>query len=54
MITAAFTQIVWYNTTQLGLAIAVNKNGYYDVVATYRPRGNQEKQYKNNVFRPIS
>jgi len=53
MIAAAFTQIVWANTTEIGLSVAVNTNGYYyDVIATYSPRGNQENQYKKNVLEP--
>jgi uncharacterized protein YkwD len=35
-----YTQIVWYNTEEVGCAVAVDKNGYSYWVCTYNPGGN--------------
>lgn len=51
MITDFFTQILWNNTTKLGVAF-LHKNGGYVVVAAYDPPGNIENKYTKNVFRP--
>jgi len=51
MISAPFTQIVWKNTTKLGLAIALKNETTIYVVATYSPRGNKKNHYTNNVLK---
>lgn len=48
-----FTQIVWKNTTELGIATATSKNNLF-VVARYKPQGNlfPPENFKKNVLRP--
>ncbi len=45
--TGHYTQMVWHNTTQMGMGMAVCKNGDVIVVANYNPPGNYigEKAY---------
>ncbi|XP_006617222.2 uncharacterized protein LOC102671417 isoform X2 [Apis dorsata] len=50
--TCHFTQIVWKNTTEMGIAIA-KKDGTCVVVACYHPRGNIVGQFTENVLKPI-
>jgi len=48
-----FTQIVWMDTTDIGIAFRC-KQTRYEVLALYYPRGNILKRYTSNVFRPIN
>jgi hypothetical protein len=50
---AHFTQLVWRETTEMGLATATNSDGFF-IVARYRPRGNVGvlEDYRRNVPRP--
>ncbi|XP_012340177.1 uncharacterized protein LOC100872406 isoform X5 [Apis florea] len=50
--TCHFTQIVWKNTTEMGIALA-KKDGTCVVVACYHPRGNIVGQFTENVLKPI-
>lgn len=45
--TGHYTQMVWHNTTQMGMGLTVCKNGDVIVVANYNPPGNYvgEKAY---------
>lgn len=49
--TGNFTQVVWKNTTELGVGIAYEK-GKYVVVCNYNPRGNYKGQFSENVLAP--
>ncbi|KAK0178409.1 hypothetical protein PV328_002359 [Microctonus aethiopoides] len=49
--TCHFTQIVWKNTIEMGIAMA-KKDGTCIVVACYHPRGNIVGQFTENVFKP--
>ncbi|XP_076264117.1 uncharacterized protein LOC143198658 isoform X2 [Rhynchophorus ferrugineus] len=48
-----FTQIIWRNSTELGVGIAKNKRGQTYVVCNYHPRGNFVGQFVDNVPRPF-
>ncbi|XP_012063968.1 PREDICTED: uncharacterized protein LOC105627292 [Atta cephalotes] len=50
--TCHFTQIVWKNTTEMGIAMA-KRDGSCVVVACYHPRGNIVGQFTENVLKPI-
>ncbi|XP_011688654.1 PREDICTED: uncharacterized protein LOC105450498 isoform X4 [Wasmannia auropunctata] len=50
--TCHFTQIVWRNTTEMGIAMA-KRDGTCVVVACYHPRGNIVGQFTENVLKPI-
>ncbi|XP_043261718.1 uncharacterized protein LOC122402746 isoform X2 [Colletes gigas] len=50
--TCHFTQIVWKNTTEMGIAIA-KRDGSCVVVACYHPRGNIVGQFTENVLKPV-
>jgi len=49
-----FTQVVWKNTKEMGIAMSRGKNGATYVVARYLPAGNvtNEGLFKKNVRRP--
>ncbi|XP_024939236.1 uncharacterized protein LOC107266196 isoform X3 [Cephus cinctus] len=49
--TCHFTQIVWKNTSEVGIAVA-KRDGTCVVVACYHPRGNIIGQFTENVPRP--
>ncbi|XP_046414084.1 uncharacterized protein LOC124176607 isoform X2 [Neodiprion fabricii] len=49
--TCHFTQIVWRNTTDMGIAMA-RRNGTCVIVACYHPRGNIVGQFTENVLKP--
>jgi len=53
MITDPFTQIVWKDTSELGVHVSVGHNAIY-VKAVYNPPGNIKNQYRANVGRPQS
>ena len=50
--TLHFTQMMWKETTELGIAMVGNGKGYNYVVANYNPRGNIVGQFVANVPRP--
>ncbi|XP_053976943.1 uncharacterized protein LOC128885784 isoform X1 [Hylaeus anthracinus] len=50
--TCHFTQIVWKNTTEMGIAMA-KRDGSCVVVACYHPRGNIVGQFTENVLKPV-
>ena len=52
--TGHFTQVVWRESTELGVAIAEGKNNYTVVVANYKPAGNMMGKFKENVLPPSS
>jgi hypothetical protein len=45
-----FTQVIWKESTELGIAKAKGKNGSTYIVANYNPGGNMMGDYKDNVF----
>lgn len=51
-LTGHFTQIVWKNTSEMGIAMA-KRDGTCVVVACYHPRGNIVGQFTENVLKPI-
>ncbi|KAK1128273.1 hypothetical protein K0M31_002743 [Melipona bicolor] len=50
--TCHFTQIVWKNTIEMGIAMA-KRDGTCVVVACYHPRGNIVGQFAENVLKPV-
>ena len=40
-----YTQMIWYNTTQVGVGVAIAANGDIYVVANYSPPGNYVGEY---------
>ncbi|XP_045465180.1 uncharacterized protein LOC123674262 isoform X2 [Harmonia axyridis] len=50
--TLHFTQVVWKESTELGIALSKNRKGETYVVANYNPRGNFMGQFVQNVPRP--
>ncbi|XP_073825790.1 uncharacterized protein [Musca autumnalis] len=46
--TCRFTQVVWGESTQLGVGVAQNDNMTF-IVCNYNPRGNVKGQYKSQV-----
>lgn len=49
--TGHFTQVVWRDSTKLGIAKAQNSKGQIFVVANYDPPGNYQGQFEENVPR---
>ncbi|KAH3748673.1 Golgi-associated plant pathogenesis-related protein 1-like [Dreissena polymorpha] len=49
MNTGHFTQVVWKESKELGIAWAKSKGGSIYVVANYRPSGNYEGDFEANV-----
>ena len=49
-----FTQVVWKDSQELGIARARTRDGKWLVVANYLPAGNFIGRYPDNVFPPIS
>lgn len=45
-----FTQVVWKDSTELGVGCAKTDNGKTYVVANYNPPGNMMGKFKENVF----
>ncbi|MDG2311403.1 MAG: CAP family protein [Flavobacteriales bacterium] len=43
--TGHYTQMVWGNTTEIGMGVAVSKSGETYVVARYNPAGNFQGQF---------
>lgn len=53
METGHFTQVVWVNSKNLGIAIArSNTTGRVYVCASYDPPGNYKGQFTQNVLQP--
>ena len=54
-VTAHFTQIIWRETTELGVGTAVSRTNRFFTVARYYVRGNMgwPNDYKRNVPPPI-
>ena len=52
--TGHFTQVVWKNSTELGIAKAVSGSGKCYISANYKPPGNYEGQFIENVLPPIN
>ncbi|XP_033230745.1 uncharacterized protein LOC117181852 isoform X3 [Belonocnema kinseyi] len=50
--TCHFSQIVWKNTSEMGIAMA-KRDGTCVVVACYHPRGNIIGQFTENVLKPV-
>ena len=40
-----YTQMIWYNTTKIGIAYSISKSGDVYVVARYYPSGNWDGEY---------
>lgn len=47
-----FTQVIWKESKELGVAYSRSKSGKIYVVANYNPAGNMMGQFKNNVPAP--
>ncbi|XP_016844669.1 uncharacterized protein LOC100119359 isoform X1 [Nasonia vitripennis] len=50
--TGHFTQVVWRDSTELGVGMARNRNGEVYVVANYNPPGNFLGSFAENVLPP--
>ncbi|KAH9495545.1 Golgi-associated plant pathoproteinsis- protein 1 [Bulinus truncatus] len=50
--TGHFTQVIWQDTTQMGLGMSSHSalDGMYRYVANYRPSGNWKGEFQNNVL----
>ena len=47
-----FTQIVWNDTSSIGLGLAQAKEGSYIIIANYSPAGNVIGKYEANINKP--
>ncbi|KAJ7336543.1 hypothetical protein OS493_011753 [Desmophyllum pertusum] len=52
--TGHFTQVVWKNSKELGMARAKSANGSVYVVARYRPAGNDLNAFNGNILPKVS
>ncbi|KRF79067.1 uncharacterized protein Dvir_GJ10085, isoform D [Drosophila virilis] len=52
--TRHFTQLIWKATESLGVGQATSSSGRHFVVARYKPAGNTEGKFKENVPRALS
>lgn len=52
--TGHFTQVVWKDSTELGVGMARNRNGEVYVVCNYNPAGNFLGSFTENVLPPGS
>lgn len=50
--TGHFTQVVWKDSKELGIARSQKKDGTWMIVANFFPPGNFNNDYANNVFPP--
>lgn len=50
--TGHFTQVVWKDSTELGVGMARNRNGEVYVVCNYNPAGNFLGSFTENVLPP--
>lgn len=51
-VAANFTQLIWKNTKELGVGIAVSLSGNLFVVCNYKPKGNTIEGFQDNVILP--
>ncbi|KAJ8672875.1 hypothetical protein QAD02_004136 [Eretmocerus hayati] len=51
--TGHFTQVVWRDSSELGVGMARNRNGEVYVVANYNPPGNFLGSFVENVLQPL-
>jgi hypothetical protein len=49
MISGHFSQVVWRDSKELGVAVAKSRNGQIFVVANYSPPGNFIGSFAENV-----
>ena len=49
-----FTQLVWKDTTDLGVGMATSVNGKVFVIANYYPKGNMPGTFSANVVQVIA
>uniref|UniRef100_H2YZD9 SCP domain-containing protein n=1 Tax=Ciona savignyi TaxID=51511 RepID=H2YZD9_CIOSA len=47
-----FTQVVWKNSTEIGIGVATDGKGTLFAVANYAPAGNFRGQFEENVPKP--
>src|SRR6218665_779243 len=47
-----FTQVVWKDSKELGIARGQTRDGTWMIVANFFPPGNFNNDYANNVFPP--
>lgn len=52
--TGHFTQVVWRDSTELGVGMARNRNGEVYVVCNYNPAGNFLGSFIENVLPPVT
>uniref|UniRef100_H2YZD6 SCP domain-containing protein n=1 Tax=Ciona savignyi TaxID=51511 RepID=H2YZD6_CIOSA len=50
--TGHFTQVVWKNSTEIGIGVATDGKGTLFAVANYAPAGNFRGQFEENVPKP--
>lgn len=53
MKTGHFTQVIWRDSTELGVGMARNRNGEVYVVCNYNPAGNFLGSFTENVLPPV-
>jgi len=51
-ISGHFTQMIWRNSTELGMGMARDQTGKVIIVANYNPPGNYIGQFAQNVPMP--
>lgn len=51
--TGHFTQVIWRDSTELGVGMARNRNGEVYVVCNYNPAGNFLGSFTENVLQPV-
>lgn len=51
--TGHFTQVIWRDSTELGVGMARNRNGEVYVVCNYNPAGNFLGSFTENVLPPV-
>ncbi|XP_014471136.1 PREDICTED: uncharacterized protein LOC106742563 isoform X1 [Dinoponera quadriceps] len=51
--TGHFTQVIWRDSTELGVGMARNRNGEVYVVCNYNPAGNFLGSFMENVLPPV-
>ena len=52
--TGHFTQVVWVNSTELGMGHATSQSGSVYTVARYSPAGNYRGQFEQKVPRLLN
>jgi len=51
-ISGHFTQMIWRNSTELGMGMASDRSGKIIIVGNYNPPGNYTGQFTQNVPMP--